>query len=144
MDVNALRNQHRELSVIARQLMLAVQNDSVQQSVGAVRWQLARQLMSHLALEDRIFYPAMLRLADEQARSATMRLQAEIGTLAQDFSAYMYRWSDDRVAREWPQFCAETREILAALAARMGQEERLLYPLAERTEGTPLPMSKAS
>lgn len=143
MDVNDLRSQHQALGVTARHLIRAVENDSVQQSVGTLRWQLARQLMSHLALEDRIFYPAMQRLTEERARSTALRLQAEIGTLAQDFSAYMYRWSDDRVAREWPLFCAETREILAALAARMEQEERLLYPLAERADVDPLPMSKA-
>jgi len=143
MDVSELRRQHRELTVIAHRLLQAVENSDVQQSVGAIRWQLARQLMSHLALEDRIFYPAMHRLADERARTTAMKLQAELGALAQDFSAYMHRWSDDRIAREWAAFCADTRDIIGKLQTRMDQEERQLYPLAETVGQDNMPLSKA-
>lgn len=144
MDVNELRRQHQELAVIVDQLLEAVRDKGTQQSVGAVRWHLARQLMSHLALEDRIFYPAMQRMADEGARATAARLQAEMGTLGQSFSAYMHRWNDDQVAREWAKFCADTREIIGALKRRMEQEERLLYPLVEAAERPAAAMSKAS
>lgn len=131
MNVNELRKQHQQLTVIAGQLLQAVGDEATPKSVGALRWQLARTLMSHLALEDRIFYPAMLRLSDERARAAAMQLQAELGMLAHSFSAYMHRWNDDQIVRNWAEFCIETRAILGALKSRMEQEEKQLYPLAD-------------
>ena len=144
MDVQELRKQHQGLGVTLLQLSQAVADDRTVQSVGTLRWQLARQLMAHLALEDRIFYPAMKRMADEEIRTAASRLQAEVGMLSGDFSAYMGRWSDDRVAREWPDFCAETRQIIAAITTRVHREEQLLYPLAERQTRQESRISKAS
>lgn len=143
MDVGELRRQHQDLCAILLRLSEAVTNRHTIQSVGTLRWQLARQLMAHLALEDRIFYPSVKRMPDEEIRAAALRLQAEVGTLSGDFSAYMARWSDDRVVREWPAFCTETREIITAITTRVQREEQVLYPLAERhAKGTPL--SKAS
>lgn len=132
MHVEELRRQHQGLGAILLQLSQAVADDRIAQSVGTLRWQLARQLMAHLALEDRIFYPALKRLADEEIRATALRLQAEVGTLSGDFSAYMARWSDDRVVREWPNFCSETRQIISAITTRVHREEQALYPLAER------------
>ena len=142
MNVDELRRQHQELSLIAHQLLQAVEDSEVQQSVGVIRWQLARQLMSHLALEDRLFYPAMQRLADDQARSTAQQLQADMGMLAQNFSTYMQRWNDDQIARHWADFCTDTRVILSALKTRMEQEERLLYPLAEAARRHAMPMGR--
>jgi hemerythrin-like domain-containing protein len=93
---------------------------------------MARQLIGHLALEDKIFYPAVQRLADKHIRDTALRLEEEMGPLANAFSDYMARWTDERIAREWLSFCRETREILKALARRIDKEERLLYPLVER------------
>ena len=58
-------------------------------------------------------------------------LQSETGALADIFTRYMSAWSDDRIAREWSAFCAETRDILKALVARVERENRILYPLAD-------------
>lgn len=132
MDIDELREQHQGLAVIASQLKRAVSDESTTRSVGALRWQFARQLMAHLALEDHIFYPEMHRATDEAARALALRIQGEVGGLAADFAAYMTRWNDDRVAREWRNFCYDTREILNALGIRVRKEEELLYPLAEK------------
>ncbi|HEX7874987.1 MAG TPA: hemerythrin domain-containing protein [Sphingobium sp.] len=142
MNINELRRQHQELSTIAKEILRAVQDEDRPQSVGPIRWHLARQLMSHLALEDRIFYPAMQRLSDKPARTAAQQLRSQVGTLAQDFSTYMHRWNDDKVARQWAEFCADTRKIMAALRTRVDQEERLLFPLAEAAERNAAAMSK--
>ena len=144
MDVNELRRQHQNLRIIASRLLSAVKDSGTQQSVGAIRWHLAREVMAHLAVEDRLFYPAMQRVTDERARKEALRLQAETGMLAKDFSAYMYRWSDDQVARQWSEFCVDTRQIITRLAGRMDQEERLLFPLAEMSNVEAPPIIKAS
>ncbi|EQB32891.1 hemerythrin domain-containing protein [Sphingobium ummariense] len=138
MNVDALRRQHQDIRVIARSLGEAVSDNSQPRGVGALRWRLARALMEHLALEDGILYPTMQRLPEERHRATALRLQAEIGSTAQTFTTYMTQWTDDRIAREWPVFCTETRALLDALARRIEQEERILYPIADTAaRGTP-------
>lgn len=134
MDMTELRRQHDEISHIAHRLAHATADRTTPRSVGAIRWQLARQLMAHLALEDRILYPALQRAGDDRTRTAAATLQAETGALAESFSRYMTAWSDDRVAREWADFCVETQAIIRALSERVDRENRSLYPLADKID----------
>lgn len=131
MDVSELRRQHDEIGRVARELA-AIANPRQHQPIAALRWELARLLMSHLAIEDRLFYPAMQRLPDAEARATATAFQAEMGGLSDAFGSYMRGWTDDRVAAEWPAFCAETQSLLNILAQRIGREDSQLYPLATR------------
>lgn len=137
MDLTELRRQHRDLAEIATRLAQAIAQRDRPDGVSALRWQLARQLMTHLALEDRILYPTMQRSGDEKARSTADRLLRETGALAQAFSTYMTAWSDERITRDWPGFRAETAAILKALGDRVRREDDSLYPLAERLSSPP-------
>ena len=130
MDMEELRRQHADVMAIAAQLGAAVADDRTPQSVGALRWRLARRLLAHLAIEDDHLYPAMLQLDDASARATAKRFQTELGALSAAFTHYMAAWTDLQIAEEWPRFCAETRIILAALAKRVAQENTKLYPLA--------------
>jgi iron-sulfur cluster repair protein YtfE (RIC family) len=141
MDIGHLRSQHQELSQTVSELSSAITSDRAAQNVAPLRWKMARQLIGHLALEDKIFYPTVQRLADKHIRDTARRLEEEMGPLADAFSAYMARWTDERIAREWLSFCAETREILKALTRRIDTEERLLYPLVERASRANRPIS---
>lgn len=139
MDIGELRRQHAEIGRATRQLAELVATQDAPTGVAAVRWHLARLLMTHLALEDRILYPALLQADGSDVRTAATKLQTETGTLAACFSLYMTQWSDDRIAREWPAFCRDTETILRALGERIDREERTLYPLAERVDTSARP-----
>ncbi|MDR7156028.1 iron-sulfur cluster repair protein YtfE (RIC family) [Sphingobium xenophagum] len=143
MDMAGLREQHKQISLTARQLAQATSDTTAPQSVAALRWSLARQLIAHLALEDRILYPKMQRSANPLARKTALQLQGETGALAEGFTRYMAAWSDDRIAREWPAFCAETQAILATLTQRVDRENRTLYPLADEHQGAGPPVARA-
>ena len=104
--------------------------------MSALRWQLARKLMAHLALEDRILYPALQRQGDDRIRATAARIQAEIGALADSFARYMAAWTDERITRDWRGFCADSGRVLDALSRRIDREERILYPLARSADGT--------
>ena len=129
MDLDQLQRQHDELQLLADRFHRAILDDSDPQPLGTLRWQFARQLLAHLALEDRFFYPAMQRQPHEGLRATAGRLQQEMAPIAKEFSNYVARWSDDRIAREWAGFCHESREMLSAIVQRMAKEERLLMPL---------------
>ncbi|GBH29507.1 hemerythrin domain-containing protein [Sphingobium xenophagum] len=143
MDMTELRRQHDEISHTAHRLALATADHANPRSVGAIRWQLARQLMGHLALEDRILYPALQRADDAHTRTTAAALQAETGALAESFSSYMTAWSDDRVAREWADFCIATQAVIRALTERVDRENRTLYPLADRIDNSAPPIARA-
>jgi iron-sulfur cluster repair protein YtfE (RIC family) len=142
MDMTELRRQHDEISHIAHRLAQATADRTTPRSVGSIRWQLARQLMAHLALEDRILYPALQRADDARIRATAATLQTETGALAESFSRYMTAWSDDRVAREWSDFCVETQAIIRALSERVDRENRALYPLADTIGTSPTRLAR--
>jgi iron-sulfur cluster repair protein YtfE (RIC family) len=129
MDLDLLQRQHDEIEALAERFQQAISDDATPQRLGTLRWQFARHLMAHLALEDRIFYPGMQRQSHGELRAMASRLQIEMAPLAADFAAYMSRWSDDRIEREWPAFCRESRAMIGAILHRMQKEERLLMPL---------------
>ncbi len=143
MDLQQLQSQHDALDVAADEFLQLISDNATPRPLGTFRWQFARLLMSHLALEDNIFYPAMQRQAHAPLRETAARLQAEMAPLALDFTHYMSRWSDDRIAREWPEFCRESRQIIDALLNRMRKEETLLMPLLAQA-GLEPPLKKAS
>ena len=54
MDLDELRRQHAAIGLTARALEQAVSETYQPDGVARLRWQLARQLMTHVAFEDRI------------------------------------------------------------------------------------------
>ena len=143
MDLAQLQAQHVAVEKLANQFLSLIADDRLARPLGTLRWQLARELMAHLALEDRIFYPSMQRQAHAQLRDTAARLQVEMGPLAASFSRYMSRWSDDRIAREWCDFCRESRQMIDAVLNRMRKEENLLMPLLAEA-GLEPPLKRAS
>ena len=143
MDLVQLQAQHVAVEKLANQFLSLIADDRLARPLGTLRWQLARELMAHLALEDRIFYPSMQRQAHAQLRDTAARLQVEMGPIAASFSHYMSRWSDDRIAREWCDFCRESRQMIDAILHRMRKEEYLLMPLLAEA-GLEPPLKRAS
>lgn len=129
MDIGSLRKQHDELESLARELLAIVGNMHQPRPVAALRWRLARLLIAHLAVEDRYLYPALLNQNGE-AQQVAGSFKAEMGGLAQEFTAYMTRWTDQNIARDWIAFSVETRGVLTALIRRIASENSRLYPLA--------------
>ncbi|KEQ51559.1 hemerythrin domain-containing protein [Sphingobium chlorophenolicum] len=129
MDLDELQRQHDELEALAARFGQAIADDGNPQRLGTLRWQFARLLMAHLALEDRILYPNIQRQDHDLLRETARRLEIEMAPIARTFSAYMSRWSDDRIEREWADFCYESRQILDAVLKRIKKEEGLLMPL---------------
>lgn len=129
MDLQQLQGQHDTIEMLAGQFLELVDDDRTPRPLGALRWQFARELMAHLALEDQIFYPAMQRQPHVPLQEVSARLQIEMAPLALSFFHYMSRWSDDRITREWSEFCRESRYMVESILNRMRKEEQLLMPL---------------
>lgn len=127
MDIAELRRQHDELELLAGQLLEKVR-EKTPQRVATIRWRLARVLIAHLSVEDRHLYPAMIASGGRAQQVATA-FKDEMGGLAQEFSAYMGRWTDQDIRQNWSRFADDTEALLGALAQRIARENKQLYPL---------------
>lgn len=129
MDMDVIRLQHDSISKHAAALAAAV-SKSTYSPVAAIRWKLARELIAHLAVEDRWLYPAFIASGDRRSADTAKRFKDEMGGLASTFTSYMGKWTDQRIAAEWPAYCDETKVLLSALEKRILREDKELYPLA--------------
>jgi hypothetical protein len=131
MDAEAIRIQHDSIAEHAAALAAAISQPTYT-PVATIRWKLARELIGHLAVEDRLLYPALIGSVDQRTSTVARRFKEEMGGLSSTFTSYMREWTDQRITAEWSAFCSETRALLAALSNRIARENNELYPLANQ------------
>ncbi len=130
MDTSALRKQHDDIGKTSEELIKAIMSGD-RGAVAALRWRLARELIAHLAVEDRWLYPMMIRDGSPKAATAALNFKREMGGLAEAFNQYMSAWHDQRIAEEWDSFRVATWKLVEVLDVRIRRENMELYPLAE-------------
>ena len=90
-------------------------------------------LRVHLAYEDTVLYPLMMRSGDGEAAALAHLFAEETGAIAPQFEDFVRRWSGPTVIDAmFDAFREEATTLFAALAARIERENDLLYPLAEQ------------
>ena len=90
-------------------------------------------LRVHLAYEDTVLYPLMMRSGDGEAAALAYLFSEETGAIAPQFEDFVRRWSGPTaIDAMFDSFREEATMLFAALAARIERENDLLYPLAER------------
>lgn len=94
-------------------------------------------LRVHLAYEDTVLYPYLIRSGDGETAALAFKFSRETGSLAPQFEEFARRWSDPTaISGMFGRFREEATAIFATLAARIQRENDQLYPLAERMLGT--------
>jgi len=120
--------EHMQLASIAADLLAhAAARPIDPASIAASRWSLSRQLLAHLATEDRVLYPMLRRSPDRATAALADRFAAELGGLADTFKDYMRHWTAERLARDPDGFERDTRGLSAWLDERIRREEAELY-----------------
>ncbi len=128
-----LREEHRELMVLARQLSAAIANPepAPQVELFELRRKLSSALIGHLKVEDWALYPVLFEHADPSVAKTARRFSDEMGGLASAFAVYLERWTTMTIQANWSGFCTESADIIEVLTKRIEREETELYPLAE-------------
>ncbi len=86
----------------------------------------------HLAVEDRMLYPALQSSGDAELARLGARFQHEMGEIAGAFMAFARRWNTaERVAADPGGFRAEANVALRSVYERMRREDRDFYPRVE-------------
>ena len=126
-----LRRDHRDLAVMASDLLRRTSSAQLADpgGLGSCRWQMARTLTRHLAMEDAHVYARLDRDPRPGVAAISRRYRQELGALRDQFQAHMTQWTGDAIARDWDGYCRAVRVLVTALEARIKCEDDELYPL---------------
>ncbi|MEH3039970.1 MAG: hemerythrin domain-containing protein [Sphingomonas paucimobilis] len=128
LDPDNLLSEHLAIEGIAADLTHhAAQRPLDAAAVAKTRWALSRQLLAHLAKEDRLLYPRLQRSPDAAVAALADRFAAELGGLSDAFKQYMRHWTAESIATDADGFERDTHAVLHALRNRIHHEESELY-----------------
>ena len=89
-------------------------------------------LVAHLRDEDELLYPKLIAAQDSEVRRTAETWLEDMGGILGAWIAYRDQWTPDDVLANTDRFRAATTGILGALAMRIENENRELYPLLDR------------
>ncbi|MDS1141150.1 hemerythrin domain-containing protein [Pusillimonas sp. SM2304] len=134
MDIDRFKHQHVEiLQGIASLRKLA--HAGIQENAHNI----ARQIVAlsnivklHLAIEDRILYPALQQASNSRLAQMGQAYQDDMKGIANAYIAFSRRWSSAAaVAGQAEQFRIEANSVLKVVHARMQKENTEFYPAIE-------------
>lgn len=92
----------------------------------------------HLAVEDRLLYPALQASGSEALAQLGKRFQDEMGEIASSYMAFARSWNTaERVAADPAGFRDDANVVLRSVYDRMRREDRDFYPRIEAAESIP-------
>ena len=130
------RAQHAEILQLATDLKRHLYPATLAADAGPTRRilsELSGKLLTHLAAEDNVFYPQMLKSADAKTRALARRFVAEMHPISDAVKRHAVRWGSARTIQGNAEaFVRETQRIIQVLAERIRREHVELYSLADR------------
>lgn len=131
----SLRSQHVKLTEhldSVRRKMIPLIDTAQAKSIRGEISRMAGLLNYHLAMEDQVVFPRLLRHGSGNVAFIVKRLSGDMKGLKGDFSAYRKRWMTVGALETAPDgFRVETNRLFLALEARIHREDRELYSIAE-------------
>ena len=131
MDMSKFEQQHEQILQSIEQLrdLIRAGVEANAAPIAALLTAMSSTIRLHLAVEDSVLYPALLRSPDASVRDLAQRYQSEMSGLLTAFSAFVGKWRGPGRIAELPQmFRDEANGVFRALHDRIGRENRELYP----------------
>lgn len=134
MDIDRFKHQHVEiLDGIASLRKLAhagIKENAHQIAQGITA--LSTVVKLHLAIEDRILYPALQSGDDARLAQMGKAYQEDMKGIASGYIAFSRRWATSaNIAEKADQFRDEANTVLKTLHSRMQKENSEFYPAIE-------------
>ena len=137
MNIDRFKHEHADIlesiATLRRLTQAGVAGNAVQiaQSVVAM----SSLIKLHLAVEDRVLYPALQNGTDANLARLGQRFQQEMGAIASAYMAFARRWNTaDALRRDEAGFKADANVVLRQVYERMQRENRDFYPRIEEME----------
>ena len=134
MHINIFKRDHDAILVFVKKLRELAQAGVVQNSVAISEMidTMSSRIKVHLAIEDRILYPALLKSSDPAIVNISKIFQSEMNGIAAAYIEFARKWNNSyKVAANPDEFKKEADAIFEALHQRIQRENKELYPLAE-------------
>ena len=135
-NIERYRAQHAEILRLATDLKRHLSPATLAADAAPVRRilsELSSKLLTHLAAEDNVIYPRMLKSADAKTRALARRFVADMHPISDAFSRYAVRWGNAAAIQANAEaFVRETQRIIQVLMERISREHVELYSLADR------------
>jgi len=135
MDIDRFKHQHVDilqridaLRKLARSGILSNSHAIAQQVKD-----LGKVVTLHLAIEDRILYPAVQKAEDPAIAAMGAAYQEEMKGIANRYIRFTNQWSNpEKLAAEPDEFRDAANTVLKEVYQRMQRENREFYPTIER------------
>lgn len=135
MDIERFKNQHVDILTRIAALRKLV-HDGIEANAHAIARQvrdLGTVVKLHLAIEDRILYPAVRQSAHPGIAAMGNAYQNEMKGIANEYIRFTNKWSDpQQLAADPESFRAAANQVLKTVYQRMQRENHEFYPAIER------------
>ncbi|NLC36180.1 MAG: hemerythrin domain-containing protein [Alcaligenaceae bacterium] len=134
MDIQRFKHQHvdilQRIDALRKLAHGGIQTNS--HTIAQQVQDLGKVVNLHLAIEDRILYPAVRKTADARIAAMGQAYQEEMKGIANRYIRFTNTWSDPaRVAAEPDAFRDAANTVLKMVYQRMQRENREFYPAIE-------------
>jgi len=131
--VTQLMKQHDEILALVATftpLLNEVGNASNAAKARQFLDKLASLLGSHLMVEDKLLYPALIKSTNAKVRDTATLFAEQMGHLLADVQSYLEKWTTSiHIAADAKEFAKETNVLVALLLKRIERENTELFPL---------------
>ena len=135
MDIDRFKDQH--VDILQRiEALRRLAHSGIMSNAHSIAQQikdLGKVVTLHLAIEDRILYPAVQKANNAGIAAMGSAYQEEMKGIANRYIRFTQQWSDPtRLAAEPDAFRAAANTVLKDVYQRMQRENREFYPAIER------------
>lgn len=131
MDTKKFRHDHSDILAHIHALRMLVKL-GIASNAAAIAKQIitiSSTIKLHLAVEDKVVYPAFAASKDPAMAATGARFQSEMGEISADYMAFAGAWNtSDKIASAPEQFREQANRIFKALFERTQRENEELYP----------------
>lgn len=135
MDIDRFKQQHVEIleRIAALRKLAHAGVEANAQSIAQQVKELGALLTRHLAIEDRILYPAVQRADDPQISEMGAAYQREMKGIANAYIKFTNKWSvAANLTAEPRAFRDAANDVLKTVYLRMQRENHEFYPAIEQ------------
>lgn len=134
MNIDRFKHEHVDIldsiAHLRRLTHSGVADNAAQIAQGVIA--MSSLIKLHLAVEDRVLYPALHNGPDVSLARLGQRMQQEMGAIASAYIAFARRWNTAEAVRsDGAGFKADANVVLRQVYERMQRENHDFYPRIE-------------
>ncbi|WP_374361945.1 hemerythrin domain-containing protein [Pseudoduganella danionis] len=134
MNLDKFKHQHLDILGAITGLRALVQQGIAEQASAIAQQIVAMSgfIKLHLAVEDRVLYPALEQSGNAQLARMSRQYRGEMDHIANAYLAFATKWNTPRLLAAEPEvFRSEANAVLRTLYERMRREDHEFYPAIE-------------